>query len=498
MRLLLNELDSVSEVSRNRGKDVLLVFPGNFKAANPQIPLSMLYVANPLMRRGYAVRVLDMRLENYRNFRLGDPFFVGISSMSGVQIRYGLEFARKVRAEEPSCPIVWGGVHPTLLPEQTVASEYVDIAVRGEGEPVIGELADRLSAGESLEGLNGVTYKSEGKIRSNPDAPMAELDDIPVDLPYDLLSMDKYPAVKAGRFHIQTSRGCPHACGFCYNSVFNKRKWRGKNPKRVLDEIEYILKKFPNTKWIDPIDDNFFVDQKRVEAICEGMIKRGFDVSWRANCRFDYLSQYSKDFIELLAKSGCVELDFGGETGSSRLLSFMEKQITPDQMLHSVENLGKWGPTIEPYVSWMTGLPSETEDDLKETFNLMDKMTETNEKTQHFGIFVYTPFPSPIVDTLEPNFKPPQTLEAWADIEVFHFKPPWHPKKYVDKLQAISAVTKYAFYPEARLKERGTLYRLGYGILNRTAKFRWKHRYFGAPIELKLINSAARKFRGYV
>ena len=65
---------------------------------------------------------------------MGEPVFVGLTCMSGPQIRYGLEFARKVRAESPRLPIVWGGVHPTLLPEQTAASELVDVVVRGEGE----------------------------------------------------------------------------------------------------------------------------------------------------------------------------------------------------------------------------------------------------------------------------------------------------------------------------------------------------------------------------
>jgi len=90
--------------------------------------------ASSLKQTGYKITILDMRLKNYRNFKVGNPIFVGISSMSGQQISYGLEFARKVRDEAPSCPIVWGGVHPTLLPEQTAGSEFVDVVIRGESE----------------------------------------------------------------------------------------------------------------------------------------------------------------------------------------------------------------------------------------------------------------------------------------------------------------------------------------------------------------------------
>ena len=249
---------------------------------------------------------------------------------------------------------------------------------------------------------------------------------------------------------------------------------------------------------IDPIDDNFFVDKKRVEDICTGLRNRQINVTWRANCRFDYMSHYDKDFIGLLEKSGCVELDFGAETGSQRLLSFIDKCITPDQMTKSVENLRNWGPSIEPYVSWMSGLPTETEEDLRQTFDLMDKMSQTNHKTQHYGIFIYTPFPSPIQECLGSDFKSPHSLEEWGNIEVFHFNPPWHSKRYVEKLHAISAVTRYAFYPEARMKERGILYRLEYGILNKIAKLRWRHRYFGIPVELTIVDALARKLRGYL
>jgi len=94
-------------------KDVLLVFPGKYHAPDPQIPLALLHVASSLQGAGYPVRILDMRLEDYRNTTLGKPLFVGITCMSGQQIHYGLEFARKVREENPVCPIVWGGVHPS-------------------------------------------------------------------------------------------------------------------------------------------------------------------------------------------------------------------------------------------------------------------------------------------------------------------------------------------------------------------------------------------------
>ena len=478
--------------------DVLLVFPGRFKAPDPQVPLQLLHVAGALRRAGYAPRIVDLRLQDYRSLDIGAPLFVGITAMSGPQIRYGLQFAKRLRAERPRCPIVWGGVHPTLLPEQTAASGCVDVVVRGESELILGPLADALAGGDGLTDVNGLTYRADGEVVSTPDAELIDLDAIRVELPYDLLELARYPTLQAGRVHMQTSRGCPHRCGFCYNTIFNKRRWRGKSPQRVVDEMAHLVERFPGTKIIDPVDDNFFVDRKRVEAICEELVRRGLKIAWRANCRFDYLATYDADFLSLVERAGCIELDFGGESGSVRMQDFVCKDVSADEIVRSVANLHAWAPTIDPFVSWLSGLPGERYADMEQTFDLMDAMDRANPRTQHYGIFMYTPFPSPLLESLPPEFRPPRSLEEWGGIEVFHFLPPWHSKAYVEKLRAISAVTRWAFYPQSRIDEHGPAFKAAYGMMNGAARYRWRHRYFDHPYELKLANEAARRLRGFL
>jgi anaerobic magnesium-protoporphyrin IX monomethyl ester cyclase len=486
--------NNYSEVPR----DVLLVFPGKFKASDPQIPLALLHVAASIKKVGLDVRIFDMRVEDYHSVEVGNPLFVGLSCMSGLQIKYALEFARYVRAQNNFCPLVWGGVHPTLLPEQTARNNFVDIVVRGEGELVVQDLAVALVLNRPLDTVAGITYSHNGSIRSTPDGKVVDLDSLPIALPYELLQMEKYPSFKSGRFHIQTSRGCPHRCGFCYNSKFNKNHWRGKSAKRVLDEIEYIKKTYPHIKIIDPIDDNVFVDEYRVREICQGLIHKKLGIQWRANCRFDYLANYDKSFLELLEKAGCVELDFGGESGSDRLQQLICKDVTTDEMVQSVDNLRRWAPSIEPYVSWMSGLPGETDEDLAETFDLMDRLREVNPKTQHFGIFVYTPFPSPVMQYLPSEYILPQSLEQWGNVDVFQFSPPWHSKKRIEKLHTISAVARCTFYPQSRIKERSLTFKFSYRMINKVARYRWQHRYFGFPIELRIVDALAKRLKGFL
>jgi hypothetical protein len=126
-------------------------------------------------------------------------------------------------------------------------------------------------------------------------------------------------------------------------------------------------------------------------------------------------------------------------------------------------------------------------------------MRRINNKTQHFGIFIYTPFSSNLLhDLFGSMFRLPNSLEEWGNIDIFHFYPQWHTKEYVEKLHTISSVTKYAFYPDARVREWSLPLRLSYVILNRLARFRWKYRFFNYPLELKLIDAFTKKARGYL
>ena len=95
-------------MKNDNAREVLLVFPGKFNSPNPQVPLSLLHLASFLIKGGYSVKMLDLRLERFIDFEIGKPLFVGISSIHASQIRYGLEFARRVRTLDPSIPLVWG------------------------------------------------------------------------------------------------------------------------------------------------------------------------------------------------------------------------------------------------------------------------------------------------------------------------------------------------------------------------------------------------------
>ena len=111
--------------------------------------------------------------------------------MSGSQIHYGFEVAREIRDEDPNMPIVWGGVHPTLLSEQTIQNEFVDIVVRRDGEETIVELTNAIKNNSSFDEIKGLTYIKNGKIINTPEREFPSLNEV-VNLNYDLIKLDKY------------------------------------------------------------------------------------------------------------------------------------------------------------------------------------------------------------------------------------------------------------------------------------------------------------------
>ena len=273
--------------------DVLLIFPGKKEKA-PRLPLSVLYLATALKKAGYQPKVLDMRVESFKGLKEDDFIFAGISTMSGSQIKYGLDVARSIRAKNPSLPLVWGGVHPTLLPGQTLKNEYVDIVVRGDGERTIVELADALKTGQRLDGIKGLTFEKDGAVFSTPDREFVDIDTIG-NLDYSLVPLDRYLDVNE-YFSYQSSRGCPHECIFCYNQCYNRGIWRKKKPEVVIEELRYLVESLGISSFIFQ-EDNFFVSKERVRQICTRIIEEGWDIHWTALNRVDYFCQYEEHLI---------------------------------------------------------------------------------------------------------------------------------------------------------------------------------------------------------
>ena len=463
-------------------------------------PMGPLYIAAPLVEENYDVKIIDMRTdkswkEDLKGELKKNPICVGLSSMTGGQIFNGILVSNFTK-ENYDGPIVWGGVHPSLLPEQTIKSKLVDIVVRGEGEMTFLNLIKNLEKGKSLKEVKGISYKVKGKVFHNSEREVLDVNKLP-EIPYKIIDIEKYltagfPNAKR-HLPIYTSRGCPHRCAFCYNTVFNKKTWRAVRPEIVLERVSNLINDFK----IDSVtvnDDNFFVDSRRVEKICNSMKKEGIDIIWQSGCRLDYINRFSKSFLKMLTSSGLYRLQLGAESGCQRILNLMKKDITVSQIIEANKKLRN--VDVVPKYSFMAGFPTETRNEIYETVDLMVKLIGDNPKCQCNPISAYTPYPGTELYglSIKDGFKPPQSLEKWGNFLLDWINSNIWIDKYERKhLEDISYMTAFIDGKSAKeiLKKDNLIVNFGLEVYTEIARLKCKSHFFYSPeigLMKKIIN----------
>lgn len=483
------------------GSDVVLFFPGSTfigSIGNMYPPLSLLPIANVLREEGYDAEIIDTRLEDYRKAKLDDALYVGISSITGRQIRQGLEISRWVGERYPDLSIVWGGIHPTLLPEQTIENENVDMVVRGEGERTCLELAQALEGEKGLEEIKGLTYKEGRKIKSNPGRPFLDLDTETSDIDYTLLKGHEEEYRLSETFHYTSSRGCPHRCNFCYNTKFCENTWRSKSVPKIEEELAEVVDRY-HPKRINFLEDNFFVKKSRVEAICSAIIREGHDIEWTADVRANYFDRYDRGFMETLRKSGCKELIIGAESGSPRILEAIQKDITVDQVRDAVKKSLEQG--IEVFGLFMVGFPGENARDVELTMDLIDELTKMDKERVKTTVSIFSPYPGTrLYDSVvkDYDFTPPGSLEAWGEWNFSSIaNTPWFDPEYRSFLEAVANIARVK---SAKFEWSKNPMVLGKSVVRsffvNSGKFRWQRRFFKSPVEWK-VWTMIQRWRGY-
>lgn len=428
--------------------EIILFRPLANKIASHSCPLGLVYIATPLVKKGFTVKIIDQEIHHDWLFELKNAIepstiCAGISVMTGGSIKSALEFSKELKQIKQT-PIVFGGIHPSFLPEQTLKNDLVDIVVAGEGEKIFLELVEYIKAKGDLSNVKGIMYKKNGVICKNKEEDPLDLN-FSLDPVYDLIDIAYYfnpgrPFAKEGKvYDLNVDRGCPYRCAFCYNIKFNKRRWRAASPEKVIDMIEAVITKY-NAKAINFVSDNFFVDKNRVLKICKGLIDRNFGIKWNSGMRIDSFLSYENELIELVRDSGCTELTFGVESGSDRMLGLINKDIKVVDVLKAHKKAKKFNLKVNYH--FMIGFPEETKRDIRQTIKLILFLTEDKSVTI-FGPSIFTPYPgTPLYDKcLELGFIPPDRLESWANYDWSGTsKIPWFSnnfKNYVNEVRDV-------------------------------------------------------------
>jgi len=418
--------------------DVILIYPRtlwDIKNVTTRLPLAALYIGSMLQAHGFSVQVIDQRVddrwpETLRHALAQRPLWVGISSMTGLQIKWGLAAAQIVRQIDPTIPVVWGGVHPTILPEQTLAHPLVDLVAVGEGEMTALELSRTLreeGVNADVSGIAGLVWKRNGELVFNRPRSFMPMDDLPP-IDYSLVEIEHYilsevPGERS--LQITTSRGCPMHCGYCYLTVVpDGRHYRAESPERTVAHIERLVKEF-NLNAIHIIDDEFFTQRKRARQVCELLIARGLQLTLRTNCRIDYIDRMDAEELALFRRAGFKHLYLGAESGNDRVLDLIEKGITREQIVRVNRKLKQAG--IAPKFSFMGGFPSETVAEVKDTMRLMVQLVEENAEAYTTPVQLYSPYPGTALFEmcLQAGMAMPATLEEWTTSSWEHIDYSW-------------------------------------------------------------------------
>lgn len=475
-------------------KNVILFFPRLNPDDLPEtrflMPLSLLYVATPLREAGYNVSILDARLredwlkELIRQVETLDPVCVGISSLTGIQLRTAMEAARAVKQLAPDLPVVWGGVHASLLPAETIREPFVDYVVVGEGEQTFTELVTRLDERKSLEDVKGIWYKDDGVPRRTPEPRKIDLNAVPP-LAYDLVDMPRYyqpfwDTEPTGPTFI-TSRGCPFQCAYCYIEAFDQRLWRPIRPERVIENLQHLIR-ITGTKSVFCLDDMFFTDMRRVKNICRLIVESGMTVELdNVNCRADAVCRFDDEILELLIASGVQRLFVGLETGSNRMLKLIQKGSTREQAIKANRILAK--SPIKPIYAFMAGFPHETMADVKDTLSLMNTLLDDNENALITETSFYTPFPGTTLyqECKKIGIRLPQTMNEWARMSYNKLQVELFSPRQVDflyKVKTLSAYLDHKNYETMRHSMKTNLKRLAAKVISKEFRWRVKNDFF--------------------
>ena len=352
------------------------------------IPLGIGYIASLLEKNNYKVKVYDPapyeKIDIVDYIKKFSPDIIGISTMT-TSFTAASQIATKIKSNF-DIPIVFGGVHPTVTPVETLKNTFIDYVVIGEGEYTFLELLDSLSNGKNLKHIRGLGYKDDKIIINTPRPLIKNLDILP--LPARHLFPKWYFGRRlSGTFwmktaDIMTSRGCPYNCVFCSSRALFGRRVRFHSVNYVVDEIEHILNKY-KSEMILFADDTFSINEKRAIKICREIRRRKLDFTFYAQLRADTTTD---KLVKELVKAGCKRVTIGAESGSQRILNILKKGITPKQTLNSCKIVKKYGLFL--YLSFMIGNPTETYEDIEMTRKLAKK-SEADE----LRFFITTPYP---------------------------------------------------------------------------------------------------------
>ena len=346
---------------------ITLVYPFFQPARDNSIfrfpPLGLGYVAAALKKSGFQVNLVDCtflnKKETLEKIRNSQPNIIGFYSMFSMK-KTTMELARTLKDD---CDLMAvGGPLPTLDPTQYL--DVFNVAVIGEGEKTMVELAEKIENNEEFADVKGTAYKQGGEVKfSEPRAFVENLDELPFPS-RELFDNDSYKRYNQKRLGYSispmiTSRGCPFSCDFCSRPIFGQ-SFRTRSATNIVDEAEAIVDLDYDRVWF--ADDCFTLNRKSLMGVCSELVKRNLNVGWECLSRVDTID---REVASKMRQAGCARVFFGIESGNNDTLRLMKKRITVEQARKAVYNAKAAG--LQAGAFFIIGYPGENDASILDT-----------------------------------------------------------------------------------------------------------------------------------
>lgn len=345
-------------------------------------PFGVLYLASVVEQAGHQVAIERVTPE-HTSLDLTGFDAVGFSLASSATYGLMLQARRQARID-PSALVMVGGVHCNFYPEESLVDFGAHVAAVGEAEDTILELLEH-AEDRDFTAVAGVMFLREGHpVRTAPRVLMRDIDRLPDPARHllptdDFVLSDRLAGTDVRMAHTMFSRGCPFPCSFC--AVAQRRmQYRGGSSARA--ELEHLIDAY-GIEGFAIVDDNFIVNKSRVADICTNITDLG--LRWSALSRVDTVDQ---PLLETMAAAGCIEVKYGVESGSERLLKAMRKNTTQDKIRRAVHMSAAAGIQAKAFI--IHGYPGENTETTRETITLL---RELRPQLGRVSLFRFVPLP---------------------------------------------------------------------------------------------------------
>lgn len=357
--------------------------------ANSHYPLGLGYIHCVLENNGHKVQTLFLNDTPFndcfqtvkKTLKFCAPEIVGFNILTNNRVST-FKLMKYIHTHYPKIKIIIGGIHTSVMCRQIVNKYPYCVAVIGEGEITTPKLIEKLLTSTSLHTVDGIVYKKGHKvIQTNERELITDLDVLPFPKHEIFFSPERTMA------NILTSRGCPNNCSFCVLDVISRRRHRKRSIENVIAEIRELVDKFPRLESVWIHDDQFFLDNQRVIKFCQEIVR------WKIKLRFICSGRFkpvSAKMVRWLQKAGFMQVLFGLESGSERILRLCHKNITQKDVISTIQLFKKTHIFVVMFL--ITGLIGETDESIRETYEFVKKVQRIKYVFYH-DISILTVYP---------------------------------------------------------------------------------------------------------